>query len=226
MTAQFSDDNQDQESLEQQMVSYLCKNPDFFSKHPDALAALNLPHEAGSAVSLVERQIKVLRERADKFQQNFQEVLDLTRQNESTAKRLHFLTLKVIETTDFDDLLNTMQDELIGDFKADAVVMSLFDRKELDEHASEAGPALFRDFIEKGRPSCGVLGDTQLQYLFGDNAESTASAAIVPLRTDHSYGILGIGSRDTERFTEDMAVDYLSRLGEVVSAKLNTSNTY
>ena len=49
---------------EQAVVQYLQHNPDFFERHPQLLARLRLPHpRGGSTISLVERQIEVLREK-------------------------------------------------------------------------------------------------------------------------------------------------------------------
>ena len=49
---------------DEQIVEFLKQHPDFLQKHPEVLDHLVLHHEAGEgAVSLMERQIKVLRER-------------------------------------------------------------------------------------------------------------------------------------------------------------------
>ena len=42
--------------------NYLRKNPDFFLGRPELLTELSIPHRSGEAVSLVEKQVKVLRE--------------------------------------------------------------------------------------------------------------------------------------------------------------------
>ena len=43
----------------------------------------------------------------------------------------------------------------------------------------EAGPALFSDFIRRGRPNCGRLDRQKLEYLFGPQAGETGSAALI-----------------------------------------------
>jgi len=43
------------------VLQYLSQNPDFFNQHEEILTSLKIPHRAGSAVSLVEKQISVLR---------------------------------------------------------------------------------------------------------------------------------------------------------------------
>ena len=52
------------ETEEETIAAYLQHNPDFFERHHAVLARLRLPHaRGGSTISLVERQIEVLREK-------------------------------------------------------------------------------------------------------------------------------------------------------------------
>ena len=47
---------------EESIANYLQRNPDFFERHQAVLMRLRLPHVRGGAtISLVERQIEVLR---------------------------------------------------------------------------------------------------------------------------------------------------------------------
>jgi len=44
------------------VAEWLRANPDFFRRNNELLSTLRLPHASGAAVSLIERQIEVLRE--------------------------------------------------------------------------------------------------------------------------------------------------------------------
>ena len=48
---------------EDAVIAYLRSDPDFFVRQPALLSELNLPHASGRAVSLVEHQVAILRER-------------------------------------------------------------------------------------------------------------------------------------------------------------------
>ena len=48
------------ENREEIVSAYLRDNPDFFTHYPDLLRQLELPHSSGDAVSLIERQVKVV----------------------------------------------------------------------------------------------------------------------------------------------------------------------
>lgn len=210
---------------EEQIAEYIIAHPDFFNRHPDALAAIEIPHPTGDAVSLVERQVRTLREQSQNYRGQLEELVSVARENDALAKRLHRLTLALIETRSFDEVLNTLQDELREQFKADSVEMKLFASEQIEAHAHEPGPALFSDFLQRARPNCGQLDKAQLEYLFGPQAGETGSAALIPLTAPPLAGVLAIGSRDPDRFHEGKGVDFLQRLAEVVSATLQAASS-
>jgi uncharacterized protein YigA (DUF484 family) len=225
MSLQQDDRDPSIDEQEAELADYLVAHPDFFHRHPEALAAIDIPHPTGDAVSLIERQVRTLREQATTYRQQLETLLAVARENDGLAKRLHRLTLALIETETFDEVLNTLQDELREQFQADAVEMKLFASEQLDAHAHEPGPALFRDFLERSRPNCGRLDKAKLEYLFGPQAGETGSAALIPLKAPPMAGVLAIGSRDPDRFHEGKSVDFLQRLAEVVSAKLQSASS-
>jgi len=176
-------------------------------------------------VSLVEHQVKVLRKQTSNYRNQLEQLVTVARENDQLNRRLHRLTLALIEAGDLEELLNTLQDELRAQFDADAVELKLFSLKELEAHANEPGLAVFQDFLETDRPSCGQLDTEKLESLFGSQAGETGSAALIPIRTNNLSGVLAIGSRDVQRFHQGKGLDFLTRLGELVSLTLQTVST-
>jgi len=207
------------EKQEQTIVNYLTTNPDFFDRHPELLQQLELSHQNGEAISLIERQVKVLRQEVERYQDQITELVSVTHDNEQLNKRLHKLTLTLIDTIDFDETLNAIQDKLHEDFDADAVELHLFSAAET---VGTTNPDLdgFRELLDSGIPSCGVLNEEQLSELFGPQAEDINSTALIPIRSEGVLGVLAIGSQDQNRFQPDMGTEYLGRLGEIISKTL------
>lgn len=220
MSLQHEDLSENVEERERRIAEYLLANPEFLLRHPQVLAKIDIPHDSGGAVSLIERQVRTLREQNQKYRTQLESLINVARDNDALSKRLHRLTLALIETRSFDEVLNALQDELRNLFLADAVEMKLFSAEELKAHAGEPGPAMFNDFIERDRPSCGELPAAQLEYLFGPQAGETGSVALIPVRANPLVGVLAIGSRDPARFDPGKSVDFLQRLADVVSATL------
>ena len=65
---------------------YLLTHPDFFIDHPEVLKELQVPHLSGNAVSLVEKQLILLREQNEQTQKRLHELIEIARQNEELAR--------------------------------------------------------------------------------------------------------------------------------------------
>lgn len=201
------------------LSAYLADHPDFFERHPELLASLVLPHSSGNAVSLIERQVAALRQQAEQCKRRLEEFVAIARENELLNKRLHHLTLQLIDCGDFDEVVNTLQDLLHDDFRAEAVELHLYSTSAADY---QNNPDLdgFRDFLDGQKPRCGRLTEEQLKYLFGPQAGDIDSTALIPITGEGLLGMLAIGSHSQHRFHPGMGTDYLIRLGEIVSKTL------
>ena len=73
----------------EKVVEYLLAHPSLFAEYPDALAALDLPHDSGGMVSLVERQIRILREKSDTYRDQLQELVTVARETDAWLAARH-----------------------------------------------------------------------------------------------------------------------------------------
>ncbi|HBD12033.1 MAG TPA: DUF484 domain-containing protein, partial [Porticoccaceae bacterium] len=85
-----------------QVSEFLLENPDFFSRHPDLVADLELPHESGKAVSLIERQISVLRERNMEMRQRLNSMLESAQANDKLFEKTKRLVLSLLDASTLD----------------------------------------------------------------------------------------------------------------------------
>jgi len=211
-------------SDEAAVADYLRMHPEFFQQQGDLLSELSIPHVGGGVVSLVERQVEVLRGENADLKERMQDLVALARDNEQLNQRLHHLTLGLLDAADFDEVLTVLEDQLHDEFRADAVEMRLFSatrlRDENDNGQADPELAAFVDFFDSGKPVCGPLTPEQLGFLFGGEAEDLGSAALMPLQGEDIMGVLAVGSADPQRFQPNMGTEFLLRLSEVVSHKL------
>ena len=210
---------------EEMMAEYLQANPDFFNKHPELIAELEIPHERGAAVSLVEKQVAVLREQNQQTRKRLHELIEIARQNEELARRMHQLALTLMEADEPKDIFKTMYENLKKNFHADRAVVRLFadpafvDSFPTDEFSGKevTEQSLFKSIIDKRLPLSGRMKRQQQVFLFGDDGDEIASSVLVPLHGEGWGGILAIGSFDAERFQPGMGVELLANLGEILS---------
>jgi len=206
--------------LERALADYLGAHPDFFERHAELLATLRIPHGPSQTVSLVERQLGLLRGHADQLRARLDHLIAVARENELLHDRLHHLTLALFDAQDFAAVLRILRTELQAHFQADAVAVRQAAGEELQrpqDPGQASGALLLRDLIATGQPRCGPLGEAELAYFFGTEAGDSRSVALIPLIGPKLTGALAIGSRNPDRFNPGKATDFLVRLGEVVA---------
>jgi len=210
---------------------YLQDHPDFFERHTDLLSAIRIPHSSGAAVSLVERQLSVLRQKDLKHERKLKELLKVARANDVLAGKIHRLTLKLVGASDLATTLSSLEEALRADFDADQSVLVLF--ADAGDHGDIRAGRFFRSvspddealgafatFLKGSGPRCGQIRDAQRDFLFGRETVEIGSAALVPLGNKAEIGLLAIGSADASRFHPGMSIDFLGRLGELVTEAL------
>ena len=219
---------------EKTVADYLRNNPEFFQNNPSLLADLEIPHSCGPAISLVEHQIKVLRDQNAQLKRKLMDLVHVARDNNRLNERMHQLTLGLIHSTSLENLLDTLRDNLKGEFNADTVTLRL--AAVSDALARECGVEIYRpdaaelthfeSFLKSAQPQCGRFKKEQLHYLFGDQAEAIESAALIPLGNNSEQGMLAIGSQEPGRFHPGMGTLFLTHLGELMGLLLaeNTGN--
>ncbi|MEX2126570.1 MAG: DUF484 family protein [Woeseia sp.] len=211
--------------------SYLQRNPDFFERHATLLNSLRLPHVTGAAVSLVERQVSVLRQKDLKLERKLKELLEVARANDALAGKIHQLSLRLLDAHNLAQALEATEEALRTAFGADHSVLVLFGEPSTFGNINVGrffraierdDPALqpFTTFLGSNNPRCGQVRDAQRDFLFGQETDEVGSTALVPLGTKCQVGFLAIGSVDANRFHPGMSFDFLARLGELIAVAL------
>ncbi len=212
------------------VAEYLQTYPDFFERNGALLAKLRLPHlrDAAATVSLVERQVEVLRERNQSLERKLKELVDVARANDALADRIHRLSQRLIRAHDLSATINAVEASLREDFDAMHSVLVLFleEARPLQAaagrflRADDIGSAdikTFESLLQTGKPRCGQIRDAQRDYLFGKDSIEIGSVALTPLGAKGALGILAIGASDAERFHPAMSTEFLSLIGELVT---------
>jgi len=205
--------------------SFLRRNAEFFLEHQDLLNELKIPHPAGGGtVSLIERQVSVLRQDNKQLRNRIRELVEIARENDELMARLHRLSVQIVAVTDVNDWFKLLPERLKLDFRADSVSLTLFSEylaHNLAVSRQQDGVQLFNRILEKSEPVCGRFNQQQLAHLFLDEAESIGSMAFVPLVIDGlAVGYFAVGSRDVERFRAGMSTVFLSYLGDIASSSV------
>jgi len=216
---------------EQAVIQYLHHNPDFFEQHPQLLAKLRLQHpRSGSTVSLIERQVDVLREKIQIQDQKLAEFVQVARANNVLAEKIHRFTRRLLRTQGTGSAIAEIEASLREDFDTfhTVLVLTCADLPEADEpqcflrRVATDDPALrsFDSLFAGAKPRCGQIRDSQREFLFGQEAPNIGSVALIPLGGQTHAGLLALGSVDRDRFHPGMSTEFLWRMGELITDAL------
>jgi uncharacterized protein len=214
------------ESEEESVAGYLQRNPEFFERHQAVLARLRLPHaRGGSTISLVERQIEVLREKQAALENKLAELVRVARANDAIAERLHRFTRRLLNCSSRAEAVARIEAGLREDFDAFHAALVLIgeaagsDASRFVRTVPGDDPHLksFESLFTSGKPRCGQARDSQREFLFGPEGLEMGSLALVPLGDKGSLGLLALGSADRDRFHPGMSTEFLARLAELIA---------
>lgn len=208
-----------------EIAEYLKKNPDFFERHAALLADARLPHpHGGRTISIAERQILALRERARNAEGRLKELIRFGEENDRLAEKIHRLACDLIGSRSLDTALEATYTNLRESFAVPHATIRLWDlRAGSAAGAPEAVPTSqeVRDFVAAlPAPYCGRHAVYECDRWFGDAAPHLKSFALVKLANASCFGVLVLASEDAERFYPEMGTLYLARIGELIATAI------
>jgi uncharacterized protein YigA (DUF484 family) len=203
------------DNLTQEQISQYLRD------HPDLLAQINVPHPySGQAISIGERQVMLLRDRARNLENKLKEFIQFAEENDSIGEKMHRLSLGLMRAKSLPAALESLYQSLTEQFAIPHVAVRLwsagqempeFDPVSEDIRILAAGLA---------QPQCGAEAPAEIRAWFGESGDHLRSFALTPLRDDNVEGLLVMSSEDPQRFYAEMGTLYLNWLGELSSAAI------
>jgi hypothetical protein len=185
----------------------------------------------GSTVSLIERQVDVLREKILSQEDKLAEFVRVARGNNVLAEKIHRFTRRLLRTAGTGPAIAEIEASLREDFDTLHAVLLLPEGTAPADHDSswrflrrvnsdDPGYRSFDTLFAACKPRCGQIRDSQREYLFGTEAPNIGSVAMIPLGGQPPAGLLALGSVDRDRFHPGMSTEFLGRMGELITDAL------
>jgi uncharacterized protein YigA (DUF484 family) len=211
---------------EDDIANFLANTPDFFERHADLLATVQLSSgHGGRAVSLQERQAGMLRDKIKALEAKVVEMIRHGQENVGIADKLQQCTLNLLLTAHARDLPDTIVGELQARFSIPQAAIKVWHVNGIfsDENFSTGVSADAQTFTSSlTAPYCGVNSGFEAATWLPDPALAM-SVALIPLRPGKAlppFGMLVLASPDPQRFHSAMGTDFLERIGELAGAAL------
>lgn len=203
---------------------YLVEHPDYFQRNQDLLSLLQIPHASGAAVSLVERQVSVLRERNVDLRHKLRDLGATARDNDHLFAATRALVLALIDSADEAGLQKALLDVLHDQFDSEYASLLLFGDAEESQAARRVAESevkgRFSALLGSSGAGCGALRAEDFSFLFG-GSKVTGSAAIALIEDGgRPLGLLAVGSSDAARYEGDMDTLFLEFATELIARLL------
>ncbi|NMM06642.1 DUF484 family protein [Polaromonas sp.] len=212
---------------EDDIANFLANTPDFFERHAQLLATVQLSSGHGTrAVSLQERQAGMLREKIKGLETRVVEMIRHGQDNVAIADKLQRWTRKLLQTAHARDLPGAIVDGITGEFQIPQAAIKIWGVNGIfsdESFVTGVSPDAQTFACSLSAPYCGINSGFEAVGWLPDAAQAQ-SIALIPLRTAAGAqvsGLLVLASPDAERFESGMGTDFLERLGELGGAALS-----
>ncbi|MGH8857979.1 MAG: DUF484 family protein [Polaromonas sp.] len=212
---------------EDDIANFLANTPDFFERHAELLATVQLSSGHGSrAVSLQERQAGMLREKIKGLETRMVEMIRHGQDNVAIADRMQRWTRRLLQTAQARDLPGAVVEGITAEFQIPQAAIKVWGVNGIfsDESFAAGVSDDAQTFASSlSTPYCGVNSGFEAVNWLPEPALAL-SLALIPLRAAAGAqvsGLLVLASPDPERFHSAMGTDFLERLGELAGAALS-----
>jgi uncharacterized protein YigA (DUF484 family) len=215
---------------EDDIANYLANTPDFFERHAQLLASVQLSSPHGNrAVSLQERQAEMLRDKIRVIEHRIMDMIRNGNENLLIADKLHRWSCQLFQSADPGDLPDLITHEIRNEFATPQVTIKVWGvaQSYADRPFAQGVSTDAKAFASSlTAPYCGInAGFEAVAWL--DDPAVALSLALIPLRAGPihaaipAFGMLVLASPDPQRFHSGMGTDFLDRIGELSSAALS-----
>ena len=211
---------------EDDIANFLANTPDFFERHAELLATVQLSSGHGSrAVSLQERQAGLLRDKIRTLESKVVEMIRYGNENVLIADKLQRCTRNLLLTAHARDLPATIVSELMAQFAIPQAAIKMWQVNGIfsDEGFSTGVSSDVQTFASSlTAPYCGVNSGFEAAGWLPEPA-LVMSMAMIALRASpekEAFGMLVMASPDAQRFQNAMGTEFLTQIGDLAGAAL------
>tara|TARA_Y100000768_G_scaffold311677_1_gene246277 strand:- start:678 stop:1340 length:663 start_codon:yes stop_codon:yes gene_type:complete len=210
-----------------EVEDFLILNPDFLAANSHILNSIEIVHETGGAVSLIQKQVEMLRKNYDSTSGNLLQLLEIAKTNEGIFERTKSLILELIICRNLNDVVLITEKKFIEEFNADACKVLFFkDNTNLPKgrilDAKEAHKIIGEKY-NAGEIFCGSLDKKQSGYIF-DKKNKVIDSVLVPIKNTECPGMLAIGSRTENTYSKENDSLFLEFVAETLSKLIDRNN--
>ena len=212
---------------EKEVEQYLLLNPDFLSKNSHILNALEIVHETGGAVSLIQKQVELLRKNYNSTSNNLLELIEIAKNNEGIFIKTRDLILDLILCKNITEIISLTEREFQGKFNSDICKILFFKENINLPKGRVIGPKVAHKVVGGKYNTkdiyCGPASKTESDYLFKKKS-GIVECVLIPIKCPDCPGLLALGSKSSGVYSEDYDSMFLEFVSQVLANLIERNN--
>jgi uncharacterized protein YigA (DUF484 family) len=211
-----------------EIAEYLILNPNFFKENPEVLNSIEIIHESGAAVSLIQKQVELLRSNYNSTTDKLMELLGIAKNNEDIFILTKELILSLIDASSIEEIVALLEKSFVADFGAKNSKVLFFNEysknlpKGRIKNPAEATNIL-GNLLKPGKIFCGEVNKEVAKFIF-NRKTSVKEMALVPLNSSSLLGLIALGSDQPGKYSDNKDTLFLDFIAEVVSKLIDSHN--
>ena len=188
---------------------YLLENTDFFLSRESLVSELSFKHDADGATSLLEMQVRKLRDEQSRLMDMLSGFVSTGKENEELFFKSKNLTLSLITSKNFDEVKKTVESFFEKNFEIDSCILEALSDPELQELESKIGLGMSKDVIHMG-----PLSKEKMDAFF--SSDSVKSAVISVMKLKKGFALLKMGSNEPTKYLGDGDTTFIEYIRDII----------
>ena len=188
---------------------YLLENTDFFVSRESLVSELSFKHDAEGASSLLEMQVRKLRDEQSRLMDMLTGFVSTGKENEELFFKSKNLTLSLISSNKFDEVKKTVELFFQENFEVDSCILETLSDAELQNLEKITGLDMNKDAIHMG-----PLSKEKMAAFFSNDA--IKSAVISVMKLEKGFGLLKLGSIEATKYLGDGDTTFIEYIRDVI----------
>ena len=211
-----------------EIAEYLILNPNFFKENPEVLNSIEIIHESGAAVSLIQKQVELLRSNYNSTTDKLMELLGIAKNNEDIFILTKELILSLIDASSIEEIVALIEKSFVADFGAKKSKVLFFTESSKNlpkgrvKNPAEARNIL-GNLLKPGKIFCGEVNKKVAKFIFNQKT-GVKEIALVPLNSSSLLGLIALGSDQPGKYSDNKDTLFLDFIAEVVSKLIDSHN--
>ena len=188
---------------------YLLENTDFFLTRESLVNELSFKHDSEGATSLLEMQIRKLRDEQSRLIEMLTGFVSTGKENEELFFKSKDLTLSLITARDFNAVKKVVEEFFINNFKVDSCILEILSDDQLQVLEDETTMDMNKNAIHMG-----PLSREKMTAFF--QTDLIKSAVISVMKFENNFGLLKIGSNDPIKYLGDGDTAFIEYIRDII----------